>query len=79
MHVEYDILQAAGQLITGAISNGLPTEDQAEFSGLGEREQKILEDLLDELAPHDLAAALKLAAERMNESDYEDGDGDEDA
>jgi hypothetical protein len=76
MHVEYDILQAAGQLITGAISNGLPTEDQAEFSGLDEQGQQILEDLLDELTPMDLVAALRIAAERMNEDDYADEEVD---
>ncbi len=76
MHVEHDIIQAAGQLITGAISNGLPAEDQAEFSGLDDHGQRILEDLLDELTPMDLAAALLAAANRMDESDYADEEVD---
>ena len=71
MHLEYAVTQAVGELICGAISNGLPTEDQAEFSGVSEQ---LLSDLLDELTPADLRAALERAAERLNESDYDSED-----
>lgn len=64
MHLDYDMTQAAGELICGAISNGLPTEDQAEHSGVDEQ---LLTDLLDELVPADLFDALQRAAGRLNE------------
>lgn len=73
MELPENVMQAAAELIANG-TDSLPIEDQAECSGLDEREARILEDLMDNVLPLDLHAALSQAAERLDESDYPDDD-----
>ncbi len=82
-YVEYDILDSAANLIAGAISNGLPTADEAEWKGFDKLSTHLLEEVLQELRHDDLIAALRQAAARVEEPDAsefldEDDDADED-
>jgi hypothetical protein len=77
MYLDHEILDAAAQLIAHGASEG-PIDDQAEASGLDERQTEILEDLLGSLVPGDLFDVLPAAGERLDEADYPESD-DEDA
>lgn len=75
MYLDHEVIDAAAQLIAHGATEG-PIDDQAEASGLDERQTRILEDLLGSLVPADLFDVLRAAGERLNEGDYPEGDED---
>jgi hypothetical protein len=73
MYLDHEIIDAAAQLLAHGATEG-PIDDQAEASGLDERQTGILEDLLGLLVPGDLYDVLKRAGERLDEDDYPSDD-----
>lgn len=73
MYVDHEVLTATARLIQGAVENGLPVGDEADFAGLGERSAAIMQDLLDELEVPDLLLALRAVADRMPEPEDDSG------
>jgi hypothetical protein len=65
MHVDHEIISSAADLITGAISSGLPVENEAESRGFDADQARTLEDLINELSWADLYSALEKAARRL--------------
>jgi hypothetical protein len=73
MYIDHEIIDAAAQLLAHGATEG-PIDDQAEASGLDERQTLILEDLLGSLVPLDLHRVLREAGERLDEDDYPEND-----
>lgn len=73
MYIDHEIIDAAAQLLAHGATEG-PIDDQAEASGLDERQTRILEDLLGILVPPDLHEVLRSAGGRLDETDYPEDD-----
>jgi hypothetical protein len=74
VYVNHGVLESVANLIDGALSNGLPSDDEAEWKGFDEEDAAALDAVLDEITWNDLLEMARGVAARMPEPTGQDSD-----